>query len=653
MHRFDQQHAQSRVSTPSWGVTAPQNSWDGSQLAREQAQVAREQAQRLYSQQIQRQQQHTHRQQHLYQRSSLGHDTGGQQGYSNSLDAFGWDDAPVTHPMQYSAAQFSRQPTGSHLDSRQQHPSLLARQGFSSELRQRDVGSGDLNSGMSLPNSSGTENMAGGGSRGGPNKRKGGKSRKAPANESHVMQRCLEVVEQLLEEEDAEPFAEPVNAKALGLPDYHQVIRQPMDLGTIKENLQAEPPAYFSSTEVLKDIQQVWSNCRTYNDEDDPIIDMCDNMERFFYQAWKEQGLQLPPGAGPTLSRRPSKSKAPNSSWEEPQANRGHKRQHAASYFEDDDLGGFDQGSMHAAQSMYPGNEASNKRYKGMTGNSAATATASSYRDGPLGPKRKSGAMPSEPVDLPPLAPVQLSAQEQEAEKSDKEAIAAWDSLQKQRTKAQAVIQAAQDAVRKLEEAKATLDDIHKAAAAQEAAQAAAEALHPWPSDARLVPATHPAYPPEPPQILHPELATLGSYLLSLPGGISNSALQAASQEKNQMQGSISNSAVHAASQDRNQTQNTEDGSAHDQLGHMPGASRNSWPRQSAANRGDNNDQQQHQQQQQQQQRQQQSLAGQDSEGLTGWQRRLQSGMSSQQLQQIVAGRFMEEPSEPAVVTGS
>ena len=76
-------------------------------------------------------------------------------GYSNSLDAFGWDDAPVTHPMQYSAAQFSRQPAGSHLDSRQQHPSLLARQAFSSELRQRDVGSGDLNSGMSLPNSSG------------------------------------------------------------------------------------------------------------------------------------------------------------------------------------------------------------------------------------------------------------------------------------------------------------------------------------------------------------------------------------------------------------------------------------------------------------------------------------------------------------------
>ena len=48
-----------------------------------------------------------------------------------------------------------------------------------------------------------------------------------------------------------------VNGKALGLPDYHQVTRQPMDLGTTKGHLQAEPPAYFSFAEVLKDIQQL------------------------------------------------------------------------------------------------------------------------------------------------------------------------------------------------------------------------------------------------------------------------------------------------------------------------------------------------------------------------------------------------------------
>ena len=63
-----------------------------------------------------------------------------------------------------------------------------------------------------------------------------------------------------------------VDAEALGLHDYHQVIRRPMDLGTIKKNLMAETAAYSSSAEVLKDVQQVWANCRNYNDEDDPIM---------------------------------------------------------------------------------------------------------------------------------------------------------------------------------------------------------------------------------------------------------------------------------------------------------------------------------------------------------------------------------------------
>lgn len=98
--------------------------------------------------------------------------------------------------------------------------------------------------------------------------------------------------------------------------------------------------------------------------------------------------------------------------------------------------------------------------------------------------------------------------------------MAAWEGLQKQRQKAQQVIQAAQDAVRKLNDVQTALDDIHKAAAAQEAAQAAAEALHPWPADPRLVPSNYPVYPSAPPQLLNPDVASLGSYLFSSPGGI-------------------------------------------------------------------------------------------------------------------------------------
>lgn len=65
----------------------------------------------------------------------------------------------------------------------------------------------NLSSAMSLPTSSGTPRS--GGARAGQ-RRKASKQKKGPTGESQTMQRCLDVVEQLLEEEDAEPFAEPV-----------------------------------------------------------------------------------------------------------------------------------------------------------------------------------------------------------------------------------------------------------------------------------------------------------------------------------------------------------------------------------------------------------------------------------------------------------
>lgn len=62
--------------------------------------------------------------------------------------------------------------------------------------------------------------------------------------------------------------------------------------------------------------------------------DMCDNMERFFYQAWKEASLPLPPGAGPTLSRtRPKNPKGP--AWQdEDQGARSNKRKRTDAHYE-------------------------------------------------------------------------------------------------------------------------------------------------------------------------------------------------------------------------------------------------------------------------------------------------------------------------------
>ena len=57
------------------------------------------------------------------------------------------------------------------------------------------------------------------------------------ANLSQEMLDCAEILRQLKEKEEAEPFLEPVDWKALELLDYPQVITQPMDLSTVEVSL--------------------------------------------------------------------------------------------------------------------------------------------------------------------------------------------------------------------------------------------------------------------------------------------------------------------------------------------------------------------------------------------------------------------------------
>ena len=170
-----------------------------------------------------------------------------------------------------------------------------------------------------------------------------------------------------------------------------------------------------------------------------------------------------------------------------------------------------------------------------------------------------------------------------------------------------------QDAVRKLNEAQTALDDIHKAAAAQEAAQAAAEALHPWPSDPRLVPPNYPAYPSAPPQLLNPDVASLGSYLFSLPSGINAEGLHASQHMLINNNGAEEHpgSAINLLNQVMSKGREASDL-----------ATRNSKGWQDSHLNKQPQDQEQH------------------VEQPSGWQQRLKSGMSQQQLQQVCCHVF-------------
>jgi hypothetical protein len=49
----------------------------------------------------------------------------------------------------------------------------------------------------------------------------------------------------------------------LDLQDYRQIVKNPMDLGTVSSKLQGEH--YRFVEEILDDIQLVWDNCKMYN----------------------------------------------------------------------------------------------------------------------------------------------------------------------------------------------------------------------------------------------------------------------------------------------------------------------------------------------------------------------------------------------------
>jgi len=89
------------------------------------------------------------------------------------------------------------------------------------------------------------------------------------------------MVENLLNSIEADPNAEaftaPVDWEELELKDYPDVIKKPMDLGTLRANLKAG--AYSSFEIMFTDIALIWQNCIDYNYSTD-VVKTAQRMQR-------------------------------------------------------------------------------------------------------------------------------------------------------------------------------------------------------------------------------------------------------------------------------------------------------------------------------------------------------------------------------------
>lgn len=71
------------------------------------------------------------------------------------------------------------------------------------------------------------------------------------------------IVCSIISRQESLVFREPVDWKYLGLVDYPDIVKRPMDLGTIKAKIETEK--YDSIEEIAQDVRLVWSNCMLYN----------------------------------------------------------------------------------------------------------------------------------------------------------------------------------------------------------------------------------------------------------------------------------------------------------------------------------------------------------------------------------------------------
>jgi len=100
----------------------------------------------------------------------------------------------------------------------------------------------------------------------------------------------------------SDPFRDPVDWKTLGLYDYPELIKKPMDLGQVKRKI--ENNEYADIHEAAQDIRQIWKNCMEYNQDGSELYLLAEahskRFEDMFEKLLKEAGKEVVPAKNDT-----------------------------------------------------------------------------------------------------------------------------------------------------------------------------------------------------------------------------------------------------------------------------------------------------------------------------------------------------------------
>ena len=116
------------------------------------------------------------------------------------------------------------------------------------------------------------------------------------------MKACNEILKELFSKKHsgyAWPFYKPVDAELLGLHDYHDIIKKPMDLGTVKAKMDGRD--YRSPAEFAGDVRMIFTNCYKYNPPDHDVVAMARKLQDVFEMRYAKIPDDIPGADGGSI----------------------------------------------------------------------------------------------------------------------------------------------------------------------------------------------------------------------------------------------------------------------------------------------------------------------------------------------------------------
>lgn len=109
------------------------------------------------------------------------------------------------------------------------------------------------------------------------------------ARRKEMVRRCREVLNLTKKHRYHKIFLFPVDPVRQGIPDYPQIVKNPMDLGTVKRKL--DEKKYVGPEDFCADMRLIFSNCALYNGSQSDAGIMGETVHQGFEAAWLQSGL--------------------------------------------------------------------------------------------------------------------------------------------------------------------------------------------------------------------------------------------------------------------------------------------------------------------------------------------------------------------------